>query len=874
MLKSYILGLSKIISALIVLAAISLSTAQAQQDSAGQQQAAHELIKRVTPSLVDRFELEIIPAADGLDVYELDSKDGKIVLRGNNGISIASAYNRYLGDYCNVLYSLWGDQMALPATLPIPTEKVRVVNPRKIRHFFNYCTFNYTATWWNWDRWQKMIDILAMHGVNMPLAIVGVEGVWYHSLLEVGFTDQEAREFIAAPTYLNWQWMSNLEGTGGPIPKSYIDSHIVLGKQIMDRQMSLGMTPIVHGFSGHVPRLFKEKFPDARVDLKHGWARGSFDPAAQLDPMDPLFNKFGAIYLNNQIKLLGTAGYYMSDPFHEGSPPVQGDEYLAKVGKSISALFTSVDPNATWVMQTWSLREPIAKAVAKDKLLIMNLHGNRWEKLADWGYPFTQGQLNNFGGRTFMHGDLEVVAQDLYSTVRKRSEYCVGVGNWTEGINDNPVNYHLALEMNWAEGAIDLKQWLNKYTQRRYGLKSAAAEKAWQYLLEGPYSMGGFGYSSMLAGRPGLRPISAGPNKSYARSYTYDSKLLARAWQQLLEVDPAAMQSAGFQFDLVDVSRQSLSNLVAYQQVELTKAFEAGDREKLNQVGQEMVELIGDIDKLVSSCPQMLMGVWQKDAMDWATNDEERAYYNTTAATLPTIWGTDNPDNSLYDYAWREWGGLISTFYQERWKLWIKELDAKLAAGERYADPPNNSYGRASFRGDDIHSKMADFEMAYCANPPKLSSEAIGDSREIAQSLFNKYSSQLMALPDHAPEYPALVHPDLGIEVATWAKKSYTNKFKPVTIDVTENITGQGDYIFSVVTSFGPSPALKNLKLYENGLLVSEGTALAADKNDDKQTTYKFSINQHAMGASYEIKFDAKASASGPTEGRYHFRID
>ena len=44
---------------------------------------------------------------------------------------------------------------------------------------FNYCTFNYSASWWNWERWEQEIDFMALNGINMPLSIVGLEGVWY-----------------------------------------------------------------------------------------------------------------------------------------------------------------------------------------------------------------------------------------------------------------------------------------------------------------------------------------------------------------------------------------------------------------------------------------------------------------------------------------------------------------------------------------------------------------------------------------------------------------------------------------------------------------------------------------------------------------------
>ena len=96
------------------------------------------------------------------------------------------------------------------------------------------------------------------------LSVVGLEAVWYNTLLKHRFTDEEARHFLAGPAHAAWQWMQNLQDYGGPLPKSWIDSHIRLGKQIIQRELELGMQPIQQGFSGYVPRELKAKYPHAK----------------------------------------------------------------------------------------------------------------------------------------------------------------------------------------------------------------------------------------------------------------------------------------------------------------------------------------------------------------------------------------------------------------------------------------------------------------------------------------------------------------------------------------------------------------------------------------------------------------------------------
>ena len=73
-----------------------------------------------------------------------------------------------------------------------------------------------------------MIDFMAIKGINMPLAITGLEAVWRRTLLAFGVDGQEAREFLCGPAYLAWQWMTNMEGVCGPLPKSWIDQQQAL----------------------------------------------------------------------------------------------------------------------------------------------------------------------------------------------------------------------------------------------------------------------------------------------------------------------------------------------------------------------------------------------------------------------------------------------------------------------------------------------------------------------------------------------------------------------------------------------------------------------------------------------------------------------
>lgn len=212
---------------------------------------------------------------------------------------------------------------------------------QKYRFYLNYCTFNYSASWWTFERWEREIDMMALYGINMTMCIVGVEAVWHETLLRFGFSDAEARSFLCGPAFLAWQLMSNIESSFGPLTNEYIEKRKVLGKKITDRIVSLGITPVQHGFSGYVPKLLKTKFPNAKIAIKPVWCGVS--DTAQLDPTDDLFRKIGLEFLKVSKELFGAYGFYAVDPFHESEPPDNTPEYMSKVADSICSVLENFD---------------------------------------------------------------------------------------------------------------------------------------------------------------------------------------------------------------------------------------------------------------------------------------------------------------------------------------------------------------------------------------------------------------------------------------------------------------------------------------------------------------------------------------------------
>ncbi len=726
------------LSCLLIALSCFLSNLQAQPHA---EKTIKELIERVSPGYSSQYSIELIePTAKGEDHFEISTRDGKILLRGNNPVSLASAYYWYLKYHCKVQLSWFGDQLNLPKSLPRPkTKESRIING-EYRVNFNYCTLSYTAPWWDWERWEREIDFMAMNGINTPLQPIGLDAVWYYTLLDMGFSDEEARSFLVLPAHQAWQWMTNIESIGGGLPKSWIDSHVELARKIYKRQLELGMQPIQQAFTGYVPKLLKEKFPEAKIAQQPEWY--GFEGSSQLDPLDPLFKKMGDLFMKNQKELFGNHGMYAADPFHESSPPDSSAEYLGKVGAEIRDVILRSDPDAKIAMQSWSIKEAIATQFPKDRLLILCLNGARHDF---WGYRFVAGNLHNFGGRINMHGDLALVASNQYKNIRARTDKIAGSGLFMESLIQNPVYYAMAYEMPMHQDAINPSEWLKGYVERAYGAPSENAHQAWLILLETAYSAGtnGVEWSSMIAARPAVHVKKSGPNAGF--HIPYDEQRLFEA-QRLLLSDAARLASSPiYRMDLLDVQRQIMSNLAQSINKALREAYLAGDMEQFKLHRDRFLELLLDLDSMLASRPEWNFDQWISDARRWGKTEEEKNQLEKDATEIVTYWGfTPGYTCIQFDYSWREWAGLIRRYYHPRWKMLFDKMEQSLLAGPPYYvdDQAALNHGREGFRANEFYDALADWEIQFAHRPKSdIDPSPKGNEVDLAKKMFTKYST-------------------------------------------------------------------------------------------------------------------------------------
>jgi len=698
--------------------------------------ASYDLIKRVLSQHAAYFAVESLLTENEKDVFEIESKNNKIILRGNNGVAVASALYYYLTEYCHCQITWNGTNLQLPKQLPVVKEKVRKQTPYQYRYYLNYCTFNYSMSWWDWDRWQKEIDWMALHGINMPLAITGEEYTWYEVYKEMGFSDDDLKDFFCGPSYFSWFWMGNLDGWGGPLPVSWMKSHKELQEKIVQRERELGMKPVLPAFTGHVPAAFKKKFLHAKLKATN-WNNGFADTYI-LDSEDPLFAEIGKKFLQTQTQLFGTNHLYSADTFNENEPPSDEPAFLSKLSARVYEGMRNADTAAIWVMQGWLFYsdrkfwkapqiEALLKAVPDDKMILLDLAAEIepvWKRTdAFYGKPWIWNMLNNFGGNVNLFGRMEGVANGpalaLSDTASKRLS---GIGLTMEAIEQNPVIYELTMQHVWQTEPVQLDDWLKKYVLNRYATNNDSLVKAWQILRQTTYNGKEIrdGAESIITGRPTFDSTTVWTRTKL----NYAPKDLLPAWDLFIQSAIKGINSDGFRYDVVDITRQVLANYALQLQKKWVNAFKAKDNVSFAKYSKQFLQLISDMDALLATRKDFMLGPWLASARSCGKTNEEKALYERNARDLITLWGDAN--SPLHEYANRQWSGVLNGFYKPRWHQFFVVLQQSLQTGTA---PDLKAF----------EQNIKAWEWQWVNEKKTFPVKVSGNSLETAQKLYIKY---------------------------------------------------------------------------------------------------------------------------------------
>ncbi|KAK5996206.1 Alpha-N-acetylglucosaminidase [Cladobotryum mycophilum] len=670
------------------------------------------LVRRRLPQHADAFEFTLVDGHDDNDESYIvkSSGDGKVHVQGTTLSALLSGLHAYLSDVAHV--DIWwfiGSRLEdAPSSLPklsVPLNGSSIV---PYRYHFNTVTTSYTSAFWTWEDWELQLDWMALRGINLPLAWIGVEKIFIEVFQEIGLTDAEITDFLSGPAFLAWNHFGNIQGSwGGNLPFSWVNEQFALQKKIVQRMVELGMTPILPAFPGYVPPAIARVHPEAKIINGSFWERfpAQYTSDTFLDPFDPVFEKLQQSFIAKQREAYGNiTNFYTLDQFNENNPTSGDLGYLRNISLNTWKSLKAADPQAVWVMQGWLFTsnsefwtndrvEAFLGGVPENNdMLILDLASEsypQWQRTKSYyGKPWVWCEIHDYGGNMGLYGQILNLTVSPIEALEE-SKSLVGFGLSMEGQEGNEIMYDLLLDQAWSRTPIDTKAWFHKWVAARYsGGKGKPLPddlySAWEILRTTVFNNDNLTANAVPKSIMELVPSTAGlVNRTghHPTKLGYDPAVMVQGWKHLYQAglkDPLLFANPSYQYDLVDWTRQVLANAFIPMYQRLIRLYTTPNQytscriSKLRTQGQRMTDLMASLDLVLSTNENFRLSTWIAAARESAAGDAKMAdFLEYEARNQVTIWG---PSGQISDYASKSWSGLVSSYYIPRWKMFVDYL--------------------------------------------------------------------------------------------------------------------------------------------------------------------------------------------------------
>lgn len=666
-------------SSLFLLPVAHLTLNAAEHETA----AAMALVNRVTPQFAKLVNFHISP---GQKSPLIEGKGRKILITADSERECIRAYGYYLRKIARVHFSWNGDNQSATQFV-VPTRSITVPPTRPFNYAFNYCTLSYTTATWDKARWEREIDHLALNGIRYVLVTSGLEKVWQNFLTELDYPQDKIIKFIPNPCYAAWWNMGNLEGEGGPVSQSLIDSEAELGRFIVNRLRALGMEPVLQGYVGFLPHDFPGKGINGKLIPQGRWC--GYPRPVVLQPTSPAFGSIAALWYKHLHAVYGTtAKAYGGDLFHEGGN--KADTVLDEAAKAVQQAMQKASPDSTWLLQAWGgnpdgklLRgtdpqHTVILALQKDLTPRAQLNFNYANR------PFVWCELSNFGGKHGMFGGMSVL-----ENLTADNCHAIGIGLISEGLETSPLFYALLWERMNSQKTINRRDFLKAYARARYGTTSKKLIKALDLLSNGIYTPDKRREGSLeniMCARPNLNARKASTWADPTMYYKPESiEQAATLYLQAgKEFGKKLTHLETFRYDLADLCRQVLADRARVSLAKCKQAFEKKDADAFRKESTHFLQLIRDCSAVLSTSKHYLLGRYLEGARGRGTTPEDKAAMERSLRQLITTWRPDI--GVLNDYSHRQFAEMMEHYYLARWESFFAARNAELVGKAQEAE--------------------------------------------------------------------------------------------------------------------------------------------------------------------------------------------
>lgn len=679
---------------------------------------AQGVLQRLMPYLAPQFELRLMQKTDHKDYFRITGTRGHIQVVAGTQPTLLYGVNWYLKYVAHLQVSPNGLQLGSPnLILPPPSAPIEKPAIYPWRYALNETVDGYSAPYWNDQRWQHEIDILAMSGTNAILFQRGTDMVLYLTFRDAGYSDEAIRHWIVQPAHQGWELMGNMCCIGEPISMELLKRRSASAQKIIATLRSLGITPVLPGYYGIVPADFAKLKPDAHVITQGNWC--GFARPAWLDPRDPEFEKLASSFYEHQRALYGDSAIYDMEIFQEGG--ASGDVPVRAAARKVQQALERAHPDAIWMLMAWGTNptQEMLAGIDTNHLLVADIEQARIPRedrdREFHGAPWLFGGLWEFGGRTTLGGSLYGYAVRFPRMGSEPGSHIAGTAIFCEGLDTNPFAFDLYTEMAWRDQTVDLASWTDAYAIRRYGAYDPHAQRAWQILLKTAYSLNAdgimnhgerdAGQESLFNAQPSLTTTHASTWAPDSIRYTPDE--FKAALTELLQVAPALRSKKTYEYDLVDVARQVMANESRAMLPQIKQAYEAKDLASFTRLTAEWLHRMRLQDDLLQTNPSFLLGRWLANVPAWTSSPAELSRLDYDARSILTTWGDRKAsETGLHDYGNRDWAGLTIDYYLPRWRLFFDSLSTSLKTGEAPRNIDWYAFGDAWNRSRTSYSTM------------------------------------------------------------------------------------------------------------------------------------------------------------------------
>ena len=698
----------KILSFLLLIIVVA-SGANAQMTKAmkkRQKAAAEGVIARflgdASRDLRVSINLDQERSANGCDTYRFALTGKTLRINASSAVAACRAFYDFVKSNEAGICTWTGNRFEMPSEIKVTGKSV--TSPYRDHQYLNVVTYGYSVPYWDAERWDKELDWMALHGIDMPLMLLASEEIYRRVFAEKGITEAQLDEWEVGPAHLPWMRMGNLSGNSfdGPLGKDWHKSQVALAHHILKRMKELGMKPIVPAFGGFVPKAYAEMLgKDKYVATGWDWIPASYRNY-RITPAIAEFKEVGKRFIELWDKEFessyGEFKYYLSDSFNEMDVPNDLDT-LSTYGKNIydAIIEGSGNPDAVWVTQGWELvygrnkwssekYQALRRDCAPHHFMSLymapeygdfqwdyynNFHGD------DWNYTM----LPNMGGKNFWTGKLENYTRNYPKALAQGGAYdnCTGWGMTMEGIEYNELLYELIADMGWTSPTEDpeTETWMNSYGRTRYGkvfdqhfadLYTTLRKTVYNSYIDHQ----NFGWQGNNRSSKYYEPGNINTTND-AFFLAFETFFGNENVNRLMQQTPL---SSTLRADIIEFATFYASANVTLLCKRITEAHKDGRQNEAVRMLENIDKLMLNIDYLLTGHPLYDEAKWEEKARKLAGGNlaTQQKYVKNARRIVTTWYGAHTDHEPVNDYASRIYAGMIRDYYLPRLKTELTNL--------------------------------------------------------------------------------------------------------------------------------------------------------------------------------------------------------